>query len=151
MPMFDAIEKGYIRRVSRVYVFNKAGKVLIQKRSKNVLNPLLLDVSMGGHVDEGETYLEAAKRELQEELRLSVAMYPLEVVSSPSLANGFYGALYKVIIPDTQEIDFDIEEVDSVYWMKIEEVDELILNRDDECTRSLTYTWTTFRDKLIST
>jgi len=150
MPMFEAIEKGYIRRASRAYVFNESGKVLIQKRSKNVLKPLLFDVSMGGHVDEGETYTQAAERELQEEIGLSVIQYPLIKVSPPTLADGFYSELFKVIVPDTLQIEFDAQEVDSVYWMTTKEVDNLVSNHSEECTKSLVNSWTRFRDKLLA-
>ena len=70
--MFDAIEKKMLRKVSRVFVFDQQGKILVQRRSASVVRPLLLDQSVGGHVDEGETYYEAAERELMEELGLKV-------------------------------------------------------------------------------
>lgn len=60
--MMDAISKGMIRRAARIYVFNESGQLLLQQRSKNVLKPLLLDQSAAGHVDEGESYKQAAHR-----------------------------------------------------------------------------------------
>jgi isopentenyl-diphosphate delta-isomerase len=66
-----AKEKGLLRRAARVFVFDKNGRLLLQRRSSKVFNPNLLDQSVGGHVDEGESYLEAAERELMEELNLA--------------------------------------------------------------------------------
>ncbi len=150
MPMFEAIENGYIRRASRAYIFNESGKVLIQRRSKNILKPLMFDPSMGGHVDEGETYFDAAKREMLEELGLDHQKYALKEVTEPYLNNGFFSAMYKVIVPDDLEIDFDPEEVAEILWLTPEEVDRLIVEKALECTSSLTDSWIPLRDKLIS-
>lgn len=50
-------------RIAVVYLTNNKGQILIQVRDDG-----RLDHSSAGHVDPGETYLEAAKRELEEEL-----------------------------------------------------------------------------------
>lgn len=150
MPMFDAIDKGYNRRASRAFVFNESGKVLIQRRSKNVLKPLMLDPSMGGHVDEGETYLIAAERELMEELGLDSKEYPLKEVVKPFLSAGFFSAMYKIVVPDGLAISFDPQEVAEVFWCTPDEVDTLLVEKADECSRSLTDSWTKLRDKLIA-
>ena len=52
-----------------VLVFNGDNEIFMQKRSANKDTwPGAWDASCTGHVDTGETYLEAAHRELQEEL-----------------------------------------------------------------------------------
>lgn len=60
---------GLIHRVSHVLVFNSRGELYLQKRSltKDV-QPGKWDTSVGGHLDKGESYLEAAKREMKEEI-----------------------------------------------------------------------------------
>lgn len=149
MPIEQIIEKGLNRRASRVFVFSESGKVLISKRSKNVMKPLKFDPSMGGHVEVGESYLEAAKRELLEELGIDTNSYKLHEVAAPYLGDGFISALYKATVPDDLYILFDEEEVDSVYWMTPLEVDVLVSTQADECTKSLVNSWKMFRDKLI--
>lgn len=58
-----------IHRVVHIFVFNSAGDLLLQKRSVNKdIQPGKWDTSVGGHVDAGEEYAEAAVRELEEEL-----------------------------------------------------------------------------------
>ena len=61
-----------IHRVVHVLVFDKKGRLLLQKRSlsKDVA-PGKWDTSVGGHVTPGEDILEAAKREMKEELGIS--------------------------------------------------------------------------------
>lgn len=61
-------ESGYALRIARIIIINDKGEILLQKRSKNDFSSSKWDQSAGGHVDEGETYLRAAKRELFEEM-----------------------------------------------------------------------------------
>ena len=61
-----------IHRVVHVLVFDKKGRLLLQKRSRNKdVAPGKWDTSVGGHVNPGEDILEAAKREMREELGIS--------------------------------------------------------------------------------
>jgi isopentenyl-diphosphate delta-isomerase len=60
--------EGLWHRVAVVFVFNKDGELLIQKRGPNVRRPNLLTSSAAGHLHKGESYEEGAKRELFEEL-----------------------------------------------------------------------------------
>jgi isopentenyldiphosphate isomerase len=58
-----------IHRVVHVLVFDKKGRFLLQRRSmKKDIAPGKWDTSVGGHVNPGEEILEAAKREMKEEL-----------------------------------------------------------------------------------
>jgi isopentenyldiphosphate isomerase len=64
-------EKGLFHRAVHIFLFNSVGAMYIQRRSKRKDRyPLKLDSSAAGHVDSGETYEEAARRELQEELSI---------------------------------------------------------------------------------
>jgi isopentenyldiphosphate isomerase len=56
-------------RMIQAFVFDRKGKVFVAKRSKRkAVYPGLLDVSVAGHVDTGETYHQAVIREIFEEL-----------------------------------------------------------------------------------
>ena len=58
-----------IHRVVHVLVFNTEGKLFLQKRSLfKDMQPGKWDSSVGGHVDVGESYEQAAIREMREEL-----------------------------------------------------------------------------------
>jgi isopentenyl-diphosphate delta-isomerase type 1 len=58
-----------IHRVVHVLVFDKKGRLLLQRRSmKKDVAPGKWDTSVGGHVNPGEDIPEAAKREMKEEL-----------------------------------------------------------------------------------
>jgi isopentenyl-diphosphate delta-isomerase type 1 len=56
-------------RAVHVAVFDRNGQLYLQKRSqKKRIQPGKWDTSVGGHVDPGESYEQAARRELCEEL-----------------------------------------------------------------------------------
>lgn len=58
-----------VHRVAHVLVINRRGELLLQKRSLcKDIQPGKWDTSVGGHLDPGEGYLAAAKREMFEEL-----------------------------------------------------------------------------------
>lgn len=60
-------------RVINAFLINSLGKLWIPRRTKSKkIYPLFLDMSLGGHVESGETYEQAFKRELKEELNLNI-------------------------------------------------------------------------------
>ncbi|MBI5614581.1 mevalonate kinase [Candidatus Gottesmanbacteria bacterium] len=62
-------DKTLIHRSLDVVIFNDNGEILLQKRSMTKdTRPGYWGVSVGGHVSKGETYEDAAKREMKEEL-----------------------------------------------------------------------------------
>lgn len=83
-------EQGLFHRAVHILVFNKHGDLLLQKRSVlKDTHPGLWDSSAAGHVDSGETYEQAAHRELAEELGISDPI-PLSPIAKlpPSPATG---------------------------------------------------------------
>jgi len=65
-------------RAVHILLFNAQNEVFLQKRSRwKDRHPLVWDSSAAGHVDAGEDYEHAARRELQEELGLETALTPL--------------------------------------------------------------------------
>lgn len=62
-------------RAVHLLIFNRVHELFLQKRSIwKDKNPGLWDSSAAGHVDAGETYAEAAAREIQEELGVSCGL-----------------------------------------------------------------------------
>jgi 16S rRNA (adenine1518-N6/adenine1519-N6)-dimethyltransferase len=68
-----ARRQGLRHRIVRVFLINGAGQILLQRRSLTLADsPGKWDQSAGGHVDEGESYEEAARRETKEELGIEL-------------------------------------------------------------------------------
>lgn len=143
----EALAKKAIRRAARIFIINESGQILIQRRSEHVAKPLLLDNSVGGHVDEGETYREAALREMKEELGLEA--YELIEIANSFRSGGFFCNLYLVKVPDGIEVTFDEYEVSEVLWLSREEVTDLVTHNVQECTHSLIHMWNEFSDKMV--
>lgn len=70
----DVHRDGSIHRAVHVWIVNSNNKILIQKRSQNrYAYPGYWDISASGHVSKGQTSLEAAIRESNEELGINLS------------------------------------------------------------------------------
>ncbi|MFH1506527.1 MAG: NUDIX domain-containing protein [archaeon] len=73
MPIPEVRKKNLLRRGVTIYVFDSKRRIFVHKRTKNKkLYPNHYDVAVRGGVKAGETYEEAGKRELAEELGVEV-------------------------------------------------------------------------------
>ena len=69
----EAHKNGWYHNTIHLWLFTKQGEILLQQRShKKVIHPLLWDVSVAGHIDTGESFIEAALRETNEEIGLQL-------------------------------------------------------------------------------
>ena len=76
-PRREVHARGLWHRAIHVLVFDRAGRVFLQKRSmRKDSSPGLWDSSCSGHVDSGEDYDAAAQRELGEEIGLYLPAPP---------------------------------------------------------------------------
>ncbi len=66
--------RGLRHRAAHVLVFDQAGRVYVQRRALTKdCSPGLWDTSAAGHLDRGEDYPAAARRELSEELGVTTS------------------------------------------------------------------------------
>ncbi|MCG2685844.1 NUDIX domain-containing protein [Candidatus Parcubacteria bacterium] len=85
-------------RVVNIFVFNSDGEVLLPKRdSTRRIFPNCYDFSCGEHVKSGETYEQAARRGLKEELNLTnVELLPVGKLTPKDGVSSFM-KVYKLI------------------------------------------------------
>lgn len=111
-------------RAINAFLMNSKGQLWIPRRTAHKrLFPLALDASVAGHVGAGETYLEAFKRELMEELRIdldTVSYQHLGPLNPPKHDTSAFMQVYLIrtdTVPDYNPDDF-IE----YYWLTPQEL-----------------------------
>lgn len=136
--MEDVHKEGLLHRIVIVILKDLEGRVLLQKRGPLVsTNPNVWDASAAGHVDEGEDYLTAALRELEEELGIAgvelkeAAYYKSEDRFEWRKLNRFR-KIYTAIIPGDTAIKFNPEEITEVRWFGHDELIDFIENHPTE-------------------
>lgn len=113
-----------VHRVAHVLVFNSRGHLLLQKRSATKdVQPGRWDTSVGGHLDPGETYLEAAAREMEEEL--GIALHDLIFLHAYKMRNEFESEnVATFLLRYDGPIRHNPEEIEQVHFYSQREIDE---------------------------
>lgn len=139
--IFNAIENGIRVRISRVFLQNSKGELLIQKRASTVSLPNKWDQTAAGHVDEGEDYAEAASRELLEEMGISevklnrvVKFYTEEndEAKTKKRFNTIFTGVYD------GEVKIDSDEVSDYQWIRPEELERQMSTNPKDFTGGFT-------------
>ena len=119
-------------RVINAFIKNKEGRLWIPRRTaKKRIFPLALDMSVGGHVERGESYLQGFERELFEEvnIKLEDVEYTEMLYLNPYKCDiSSFMKVYEIYLdytPDYNKSDF----IES-YWLMPEEVIERITEGD---------------------
>ncbi len=137
-PRKEALAKGIIHRIARVTLFNGSGQILLQKRAVHLpSNPGKWDLSATGYVDRGENYLEAALRELEEELGImhvtlhEVGTYyseePFQNKTRKRFTSSFRGVYDGEVIPDANEVS-------ETQWVDSGELEKWMSGKPEEFT-----------------
>lgn len=113
--------------LSVIFIENSEGKFLIQKTSKEKGGEFS---STGGHVESGETPLEAIKREVNEELGIDIIKDNIEEIGYILYDMPIRYIYYIKKDIDINKVKLQKEEVDYVNFMNKEEIEELINNNE---------------------
>lgn len=139
----EAQTQGLIHRIVRVMIEDDQGRVLLQKRlSTMTLYPNCWDNSAAGHVDFGESYDLAARRELGEEIGLTnvdlqkLGYYQTNGTFESRKLNRFNRA-YKVVVPVDTKFKLQADEVSAVQWFTVAKVKQLLSEHPDQVTDGL--------------
>ncbi|GAA0836622.1 MULTISPECIES: NUDIX hydrolase [Marinomonas] len=124
-------------RVTYILVFNNNGNLIVQKRTDNkAFCPGYYGVSTGGVVDSGESYLESAHRELQEELGVDLTLTSQGVFCTEGEGFRIWGKIYTCHYDEQRDgaLSLQAKEVASIHEMSInyilENTDNLLFTPD---------------------
>ena len=128
-----------LHRAVHLFVHTKKGDLILQKRSHlKDKHPCVWDSSAAGHVDAGESYEEAAHRELAEELGIQEATLSLKAEFAPSEENGFeFVRLYEVEeSAKPSKLHFPASEIEALEAFSLAEIQAWIARRPEDFASS---------------
>ena len=109
--------------VVHLCLFDAQGRMLIQQRQSGKREyPDLWDVTAGGAVQSGETSVEAAHRELLEELGLDIDLTGQRPYLTVNFPGGFDDVFLLEGEADTADLRLQPEEVRDAKWATLEEI-----------------------------
>jgi len=116
-----AHQQKQLHRVVGILLFDSNGNLYLQNGNK--YNKY--DLSVGGHVGQGETYEQAAHREMKEELGIDVQLIHVSTFLSSNAKKGHFWAIYQGELPINWHFS-PTEEVASVVKMSGQELSETL-------------------------
>ena len=131
-----AHQKGIWHGSIHIIIINKDhSQTLLQKRSSTKsLYPNMWDIAVGGHIKAGESPLNAASRELEEELGLNINQYEVEeagkiqeVLNNGGVYSREVVTIYIIYADiDLDNISLQTDEVSKVGWFTKEKLNQII-------------------------
>lgn len=138
-------KKNLIHKAVLIFIFNNEGKILLQKRSKSKdLYKGYWTSSASGHLDPGESYLKAAKRELKEELGIRI---PIRQSFFVKLRQKIDSENLRLFIGKSNgPFNFNKKEIKKIDFFSISEIKEMI-KRGEKFTPQFLVVFKTYLEK----
>lgn len=133
--------RGWMHRAVHIFVVNRCGELLLQQRSRlKDMHPGVWDSSVAGHLDAGEDYPEAARREMAEEMGIE-GVEPEEIGRiAPCAETGWeHVRLYLARWDGTPR--FPCAEVEAVLWLAPAEIEAWIGARPEDFASGFLECW----------
>jgi isopentenyl-diphosphate Delta-isomerase len=131
-------QKGHYHHTAHIWFYTQSDEILLSQRSeKKAICPLMWDVSVAGHIDAGESITQAAIRETQEEIGLSISESDLHKIGVfecfQSYENGikdneFHNTFISELKVPIATLTRQAEEVDAFKLVSFKEFETLIKN-----------------------
>lgn len=133
LPRSVVHARGLLHRAVSVFVFNAAGRLLLQMRSATKDEyPRCWTSSASGHLGAGEEYDDCAPRELVEETGLTAPLERLAKFPASAETANEHTVLYRAATD--QRPTFDAGEVAYGAWFSLEEIDLLLAQTPEQFT-----------------
>jgi len=151
-PRGEVHAEKLLHRATHVLVHDAEGKLFLQRRSlgKDTF-PGCWDSSCSGHLDAGEDYPEAARRELGEEIGWYDASLPLRPLLKlmPSADTGHEFIQIYALGPVAGPFDLNPAEISEGRWHTLDEIDALIARHPDQVAGALRLLWSRHRAQIV--
>jgi len=151
-PRGEVHAKNLLHRATHVMVHDAEGKLFLQRRSmgKDTF-PGCWDSSCSGHLDSGEDYPTAARRELGEEIGwhdASLPLRPLLKLEACAQTGHEFIQIY-ILGPIAGPFDLNPAEISEGRWFTPAEIDALLRELPDTIAGALRLLWTHHRDAIL--
>ncbi len=124
-PYEEVYSKRLNHRIVHVLIFNDKGEIFLQMRSaQKKFCPGHWVTSAGGHVQKGESYEKAAKRELKEELGVSVPLMLLDETPYDHYKMRKFLQVFRGV--SEGPFKFNPEEVAGGRWFSVPDVRDMV-------------------------
>lgn len=142
---FEVHRKNLRHRAVHILVFNRAGEVFLQRRSRwKDRHPMTWDSSAAGHVNAGDDYESTAPRELEEELGIRGELRFVSKINACSATGEEFVHLYSV----AHEGPFRLPpaEIDCGMWFSPELLDAWLRERPEDFAPGFVICWKRWRE-----
>ena len=134
-------------RAVHILLFNQAGEVYLQQRSRSKdRHPLKWDSSAAGHVSAGENYDQTARRELKEELGVSVALRKISKLPASEYTDQEFVWLYQGTI--SGDLTPNKAEIEQGVFLPPPIVDGWTSARSEDFAPAFIECWRVYRQKV---
>ncbi len=144
-PLAEVWQKGLYHRIVAIFVIDDRGLMLLQLRGPDVkVYPNCWDQAAGGHVDEGQSYEQAAANEVTEELGLHSVSLTLMGTHRSNTKEGDriinqFERVYKAEVPHDITLELQQREVSELHWFTPSELMLLVAQQADKLTPGLLF------------
>lgn len=143
--------KRLFHRAVHIFVFNKANELYLQRRSKNKDTAQDKWVSScSGHVNSGEDYDTAARRELTEEIGLSNPGYIRRVLKETPCEQTGFEFVWVYICQAEGPFELDPVEVSDGQWCEIKYLSRWLSEKPQDFAYSFSYLWAKYKAVLMN-
>ena len=148
---YQVHERGFLHRAVHIMIQRPSGKWVLQQRSaRKDVDPLFWTSSCSGHVDAGESYLDAAVRECMEELSVEVQKDSFKEIfrCSPCRETGNeFVRVYKLFYE--RELVFDPLEIYRIKNFTLMEMKDFQKNHSEEISLSFRHLFAFIQNSLL--
>jgi isopentenyl-diphosphate delta-isomerase len=151
-PRGEVHAKKLLHRATHVMVHDAEGKLFLQRRSQGKDTfPGCWDSSCSGHLDAGEDYPTAARRELGEEIGwhdVSQPLRPLLKLSACAETGHEFIQIY-LLGPIAGPFDLNPAEISEGRWVTPQELDAMVAENPHQIAGALRLLWTHHRAQIL--